>query len=82
MREAGTTGQSLVRALEQVADDYGIVELEQAAHSRLVCWQHQRQRLVRTPFARPQPRYSGLAARVDHQVVAANALDRDDPAGA
>jgi len=31
MREAGTTGQSLVRALEQVADDYGIVELEQVA---------------------------------------------------
>jgi hypothetical protein len=31
MREVGTTGQSLVRALEQVADDYGIVELEQVA---------------------------------------------------
>ncbi|MGE5209822.1 MAG: type II secretion system F family protein [Acidobacteriota bacterium] len=31
MLEAGTTGQSLVRALEQVADDYGIVELEQVA---------------------------------------------------
>ena len=31
MREAGTTGQSLVRALEQIADDYGIVELEQVA---------------------------------------------------
>jgi Flp pilus assembly protein TadB len=31
MREAGTTGQSLVRALEQVADDYGIVELQQVA---------------------------------------------------
>ena len=31
MREAGTTGQSLVRALERVADDYGIVELEQVA---------------------------------------------------
>ena len=31
MREAGTTGQSLVRALEQVAGDYGIVELEQVA---------------------------------------------------
>jgi hypothetical protein len=31
MREAGATGQSLVRALEQVADDYGIVELEQVA---------------------------------------------------
>jgi len=31
MREAGTTGQSLVRALERVANDYGIVELEQVA---------------------------------------------------
>ena len=31
MREAGTTGQSLVRALAEVADDYGIVELEQVA---------------------------------------------------
>ena len=31
MREAGTTGQSLVRALEQIADDFGIVELEQVA---------------------------------------------------
>jgi hypothetical protein len=31
MREAGATGQSLVRSLEQVADDYGIVELEQVA---------------------------------------------------
>ena len=31
MREAGATGQSLVRALEHVADDYGIVELEQVA---------------------------------------------------
>ena len=31
MREAGTTGQSLVRALDWVADDYGIVELEQVA---------------------------------------------------
>jgi len=31
MREAGTTGQSFVRALERVADDYGIVELEQVA---------------------------------------------------
>jgi hypothetical protein len=31
MREAATTGQSLVRALEWVADDYGIVELEQVA---------------------------------------------------
>ncbi len=31
MREAATTGQSLVRALERVADDYGIVELEQVA---------------------------------------------------
>jgi hypothetical protein len=31
MREAGTTGQSLVRALERVAEDYGIVELEQVA---------------------------------------------------
>ena len=31
MREAATTGQSLVRALEQVADDFGIVELEQVA---------------------------------------------------
>ena len=31
MREAATTGQSLVRALELVADDYGIVELEQVA---------------------------------------------------
>jgi Flp pilus assembly protein TadB len=31
MREAGATGQSLVRALERVADDYGIVELEQVA---------------------------------------------------
>ena len=31
MREAGTTGQSLVRALEWVANDYGIVELEQVA---------------------------------------------------
>lgn len=31
MREAGTTGQSLVRALERVADDYGIVELDQVA---------------------------------------------------
>ncbi len=31
MREAGTTGQSLVLALARVADDYGIVELEQVA---------------------------------------------------
>ena len=31
MREAATTGKSLVRALERVADDYGIVELEQVA---------------------------------------------------
>lgn len=31
IREAGTTGQSLVRALERVADDYGIIELEQVA---------------------------------------------------
>jgi hypothetical protein len=31
MREAGTTGQSLVRALQRVADDYGIVELDQVA---------------------------------------------------
>ena len=31
MREVATTGQSLVRALESVADDYGIVELEQVA---------------------------------------------------
>jgi hypothetical protein len=31
MREAGATGQSLVRALELVADDYGLVELEQVA---------------------------------------------------
>ncbi len=31
MREAGTTGQSLVRALERVADDFGVVELEQVA---------------------------------------------------
>jgi len=31
MREVGTTGQSLVRALERVADDFGIVELEQVA---------------------------------------------------
>ena len=31
IREAGTTGQSLVRALAEVADDYGIVELEQVA---------------------------------------------------
>ena len=31
MREVATTGQSLVRALELVADDYGIVELEQVA---------------------------------------------------
>jgi hypothetical protein len=31
MREAAATGQSLVRALERVADDYGIVELEQVA---------------------------------------------------
>jgi hypothetical protein len=31
MREAATTGQSLVRALERVAADYGIVELEQVA---------------------------------------------------
>jgi hypothetical protein len=31
MREAGTTGQSLVRALQRVADDYGVVELEQVA---------------------------------------------------
>ena len=31
MREAATTGQSLVRALDRVADDYGIVELEQVA---------------------------------------------------
>jgi tight adherence protein C len=31
MREAGTTGRSLVRALETVAGDYGIVELEQVA---------------------------------------------------
>ena len=31
MREVGTTGQSLVRALERVAEDYGIVELEQVA---------------------------------------------------
>lgn len=31
MREAATTGHSLVRALERVADDYGIVELEQVA---------------------------------------------------
>ena len=31
MREAAATGQSMVRALERVADDYGIVELEQVA---------------------------------------------------
>jgi Flp pilus assembly protein TadB len=31
MREVGATGQSLVRALERVADEYGIVELEQVA---------------------------------------------------
>ena len=31
MREVATTGQSLVRALELVAEDYGIVELEQVA---------------------------------------------------
>jgi hypothetical protein len=31
MREAGTTGHSLVRALDQVAHEYGIVELEQVA---------------------------------------------------
>ena len=31
MREASTTGHSLVRALELVADDYGIVELDQVA---------------------------------------------------
>jgi tight adherence protein C len=31
MREVAATGQSLVRALELVADDYGIVELEQVA---------------------------------------------------
>jgi tight adherence protein C len=31
MREVATTGQSLVLALELVADDYGIVELEQVA---------------------------------------------------
>jgi hypothetical protein len=31
MREVGTTGQSLVRALERVADEFGIVELEQVA---------------------------------------------------
>jgi Flp pilus assembly protein TadB len=31
MREAAATGKSLVRALERVADDYGIVELEQVA---------------------------------------------------
>lgn len=31
MREVATTGQSLVRALESVADEYGIVELEQVA---------------------------------------------------
>lgn len=31
MREVSTTGQSLVRALELVADEYGIVELEQVA---------------------------------------------------
>ena len=31
MREAGTTGHSLVRALDDVAHDYGIVELEQVA---------------------------------------------------
>ena len=31
MREADTAGHSLVRALEQVAHDYGIVELEQVA---------------------------------------------------
>jgi Flp pilus assembly protein TadB len=31
MREVATTGQSLVRALELVADDYGMVELEQVA---------------------------------------------------
>jgi len=31
MREAATTGESLVRALERVADDYGVVELEQVA---------------------------------------------------
>jgi Flp pilus assembly protein TadB len=31
MREAGATGQSLVRALDRVADDYGIVELAQVA---------------------------------------------------
>jgi hypothetical protein len=31
MREVAATGQSLVRALELVADDYGIVELDQVA---------------------------------------------------
>ena len=31
MREAAATGKSLVRALDRVADDYGIVELEQVA---------------------------------------------------
>jgi hypothetical protein len=31
MREVATTGHSLVRALDLVADDYGIVELEQVA---------------------------------------------------
>lgn len=31
MREVGTTGHSLVHALQRVADDYGIVELEQVA---------------------------------------------------
>ena len=31
MRESATTGRSLVRALERVADDFGIVELEQVA---------------------------------------------------
>jgi tight adherence protein C len=31
MREVSTTGQSLVRALDMVADDYGLVELEQVA---------------------------------------------------
>ena len=31
MREVSTTGHSLVRALEMVADDYGLVELEQVA---------------------------------------------------
>jgi tight adherence protein C len=31
MREVGTTGQSLVRALALVGDDFGVVELEQVA---------------------------------------------------